>query len=106
MRVDLHSPSETETRRNAGLLSPPAKNESKWQEDDAVWKASQMLDELDMMEESKVESTAQAGVSSTFGKLPSVPWLDKILRENCEREIEEAKLKAEVSNTCISLHRR
>jgi hypothetical protein len=56
-----------------------------------------MLDQLGRMEESKGEANAQVGVSSTFGQLPTVPWLDKIVKENCERELEEAKMKAEVS---------
>jgi phosphatidylinositol 3-kinase len=99
MRVELHAPSEKENRRNAGLLPPPTKSDPpEWQEDDPVWKACRMLDQLERMEESKGDGSTQVGVSATFGKLPTVPWLDKIVKENCERELEEAKIKAEVSS--------
>ena len=111
VRVELHSPSSPEekesSRRNPGLLPPPRKTDpSEWQEDDPVWKASRILDQLDLMEESKVDGSTPVGVTSTFGKLPAVPWLDKILREKCERELEEAKQKSEVSPNiccCVSI---
>jgi hypothetical protein len=99
MRVELHAPSsEKENIRNTGLLPPPKKSDSsEWKDEDSVWKACRMLDQLERMEESKGDSNTQVGVSSTFRQLPTVPWLDKIVKENCERELEEAKMKAEVS---------
>lgn len=100
IRVELQSPSdEKESRRNPGLLPPPRKTDPpEWQEDDPVWKASRILDQLDFMEESKVDGSTPVGVSSSrFGKLPAVPWLDNIVRQNCEKELEEAKQKSEVS---------
>jgi hypothetical protein len=97
MRLELDPLSERMESRNPGLVPAPQKTDpSEWQEDDPVWKASRILDQLERFEESKGGGTTTAGTNRSFGQIPSVPWLDKIAKEHCEKTLSEAREKAEV----------
>jgi len=106
---------------NPGLLPPPKKSDcSSWQMDDEdpVWKASRIMDQLDRFEGSAkgtmstttgasgMSGTVEGGAASSashthsstarvFGEIPSVPWLDKLAREYCEATLREAEEKSE-----------
>lgn len=102
MRLDLRSPQTglVDKKGNLGLYPPPRGSySSEWQEEDAVWKASRMLDQLERFEEVKVDPTARTGTNKTFGEIQPVPWLDKLAREYCQNTLHEAKDKAQVSST-------
>jgi hypothetical protein len=87
-RLELCAPFSQEVSQNPGLL-PLRKKEDKseWQEDDPVWKASRILDELDRFQESKVDTISGVGTNKAFGSIPDVAWLDKIARESCEQAL-------------------
>jgi hypothetical protein len=36
------------------------------------------------------------GTTKAFGHIPSVPWLDAIAKDHCEKVLDDAKEKAEV----------
>lgn len=98
MRLELRLASDCDTPLNAGLLSPPKKTDPpEWQEDDPVWKASRILDHLERFEESKGDAVTTIGNNKAFGQIPSVPWLDKMAKEYCEKTLNDARDKAEVS---------
>ena len=97
MKLELRLPSHCDTSINPGLLSPPKKTDPKeWQEDDEVWKASRILNQLERFEESKGDGVTTIGNNKAFGQIPSVPWLDKMAKEYCEKTLSEARDKAEV----------
>lgn len=106
-RLELLKPAHFRTEandpsRNPGLLVPPRRGEpNEWQEDDPVWKATRMVDQLDRFEESKTSNAstraAQGGQGKIFGQIPSVSWLDKMSRAHCEVLLNEAKEKSRVS---------
>lgn len=108
MRLELRSPSsEFDSALNAGLLPPPKKTDpSEWQEEDPVWKASRMLDQLERFEEAKDDAAAPIGTNKAFGQVPSVPWLDKMAKEYCEKSLSDAREKAEVSDSIFKEMRR
>eukprot|EP00934_Nitzschia_sp_Nitz4_P003774 Nitzschia sp. Nitz4//scaffold119_size111653//31897//35236//NITZ4_004185-RA/size111653-augustus-gene-0.210-mRNA-1//1//CDS//3329533821//3764//frame0 len=100
VRVDLQSPQEAKklTNKNAGLLSPPMEQvASEWQEDDSVWKATRILDQLERFEEVKVDPSARTGVNKAFGEIQPVPWLDAMAKQYCNQTLQEAREKAEQS---------
>lgn len=92
LRLDLTLPSDVDTSKNAGLLPPPKKtNRSEWKEQDKVWKASRILDRLERFESNRGASTASRGGGKTFGEIPSVPWLDAMAKDYCEKTLSEAR---------------
>jgi hypothetical protein len=103
IRLDLESPlSDPNQKRNAGLLPPPKKTDpSEWKEEDPIWKASRMLDQLERFEEVKVDPTARVGTNKAFGEIQPVPWLDALAKECCHNTLNEAKEKAGVSPSLI-----
>ena len=102
-RLDLQSPlSDSCQKTNAGLLPPPKKSDpSEWQEEDPIWKASRMLDQLERFEEVKVDPTARMGTNKAFGEIQPVPWLDALAKEYCHNTLNEAKEKTGVSIAVI-----
>lgn len=98
LKLDLTAPSVIGTSHNAGLLSPRNRGDaSEWQDDDQVWKASKILDQLERFDNPKVKPTGTIGGFKTFGEIQSVPWLDKMTKECCEQTLSDAREKAEVS---------
>ena len=99
MRLKLEQPESTGKNRNIGL-SPPMKHSvtSQWQheDDDPVWKASLMLDQLQRFEQAKGHGPTSAGTTKSFGDIPSVPWLDNMAKRYCEATLREADTKAKV----------
>jgi hypothetical protein len=102
-RLDLEKPNaDVETAdypRNPGLAVPPQRNgPGKWEEDDPVWKASRILEQLDSFEASRKDSGvrpdgASARVGSNkeiFGDIPSVPWLDALTKQHCQNVLKDA----------------
>lgn len=62
------------------------------------------MDQLERLEESKGEGVTNVGNNKAFGEIPSVPWLDKMAKEYCQKTLDEAREKAEVrvqSMICI-----
>ena len=97
-KLELRTPASQEEQNNPGLLPPPQKGDpTEWQENDPVWKASRILDQLNRFEESKVDAVTTVGTTKAFGHIPSVPWLDAIAKDHCEKVLDDAKEKAEVS---------
>jgi hypothetical protein len=98
VRLKLEPPdSVSETTLNAGLLPPRRKSEPpEWQEDDMVWKASRMLDQLERFEEAKVDPSERAGASNVFAEIQPVPWLDTLAKEFCHNTLKEASKKVGV----------
>eukprot|EP00980_Cylindrotheca_fusiformis_P031330 scaffold26184_cov132-Cylindrotheca_fusiformis.AAC.4 len=98
LRLELSIPSDVETSRNHGLLSPPKRGDaSEWQEEDQVWKASKILDQLERFDSSKVNPAGVRGGIKTYGEMQSVPWLDKMTKEYCEQTLRDAREKVERS---------
>ena len=99
VRLDLTLPSLVDVSKNAGLLPPPNKKpeRSEWKEEDPVWKASRILDHLERFDNQRGDSNAARGGSKTFGEIPSVPWLDALAKEYCEKTLNEAKEMVDVS---------
>ncbi len=97
VRLDLTVPPHVDTSRNAGLLPPPKRGDApEWQDEDQVWKASKILDQLERFENPKGDSTGPSGFKP-FGEMQSVPWLDKMTKEYCEQTLSDAREKVEVS---------
>ena len=93
-KLDLSPPSRGLERVNEGLLPPPQKGDNtEWQIDDPVWKASKILDQLERMEKTKADVTTNRGGFKTFGEIQSVPWLDKMTKDYCEQTLSEARTK-------------
>jgi len=108
-------------KQNPGLLPPPKKSDLQdWQEDkednDLVWKASRMLDQLERFEEVKVDHHSErstgggggsTGGNNVFGEIQPVPWLDTLAKEFCHNTLKEAVKKAGVRiegyRTCLSM---
>ena len=93
-RLGLQQPvlSSQDAPRNPGLLSPPTQDvPSDWNDDDRVWKASRILDQLDRFGESRIDSLPGPGTSRAFGDIPSVPWLDSLCREKCLEILSDAQ---------------
>jgi phosphatidylinositol 3-kinase len=110
------SKGQNEIAINPGLAQPPKRSDpSPWQQDDTdpAWKASRILEQLDRFEginkgntslTSATTGGATAGVppsshpnpmtGKAFGDIPSVPWLDKVAKEYCEKTIREAEEKS------------
>ena len=63
------------------------------EEDDPVWKASMMLDKLESFEASRLGNhpSAPADNRKVFGRVQSVPWLDAISKDYCQKVIASAK---------------
>jgi hypothetical protein len=95
-RLNLSLPSDVDRSRNAGLLPPPTKSDSEWNQEDQVWKASRILDRLERFERQR-NDPARGANSKVFGEIQSVPWLDKMTKEYCEQTLSDAREKVEVS---------
>lgn len=98
VRLDLALPSNVDGSRNAGLMTPPRQRSSEWNEQDQVWKASKILDQLERFDTNQRGSSTVAR-KKTFGEIQSVPWLDKMTKEYCQQTLSEAREKVEVSFT-------
>jgi phosphatidylinositol 3-kinase len=103
---------QVDAATNPGLMTPSNTNDlSSWKSStatDKVWKASRILEQLDRFERytARGHESAPTGTSphqkmipasnktSVFGEIPSVPWLDNMAREYCEKTIREAEEKA------------
>jgi len=89
------STSPPDPHRNHGL-SPVGTNEKEdSNDDDPVWQAVLLLDELERMEE---RARTNLGATDTFGQIPSVPWLDKLEKERAKKIIAEAMQEKDVSD--------
>ena len=102
-RLDLKKPNSNDENqlwppRNPGLVEPPGRDgPGKWEEEDPVWKASRILDQLDSFEVARKEGvvrsdgtpTAVVGGSQAFGDIPSVPWLDSLTKQHCHDVLNE-----------------
>jgi phosphatidylinositol 3-kinase len=106
-RLDLEKPNSNHEKqlwppRNPGLVGPPVKGGlGIWEEEDPVWKASLILEQLDSFEVASKEvvvrsdGTSTAAVaaprvgSQTFGDIPSVPWLDSLTKQHCHDVLNE-----------------
>ncbi|CAB9529058.1 Phosphoinositide 3-kinase family, accessory domain (PIK domain) (Partial), partial [Seminavis robusta] len=66
--------------------------ESSDHEEDAVWKASMMLDKLESLESSRSGSLAATAADNrkVFGRVQSTSWLDAISKEYCHTVITSA----------------
>lgn len=62
---------------------------------DPVWKACCILDQLSRIEERARSSTMNN--NDDFGNIPSVPWLDNMLKARAEQMIADASLDSDVS---------
>jgi len=82
-KLDLSS-SPLDPKRNHGLVSEDTKTDD---DDDPVWRAVLMLDQLERMEARARTSPPAAQV---FGEIPSVPWLDALQKERAKQVIAEA----------------
>lgn len=113
-RLDLDKPGAVvETKKNPGLVAAPPRNgPGKWEEDDPVWKASRILEQLDAFEATRKEgvrpdsSSAPVRVASetpAFGDIPSVPWLDALTKQHCHDVLNEAR-NDQTSNLVLSLN--
>lgn len=103
VKLDLSPSNASPASGNLGLKPPVRKiDPSEWQEEDAVWKASKIMDQLERFEETKVEPTLRSGTTSTFGEIQPVPWLDALAKEYCTATLREAQEKAEVRNMLTS----
>ena len=104
LRLKLEpSDSASETTINAGLLPRPTKSQPlEWQEDDMIWKASRMLDQLERFEEAKVDPSERAGAANVFGEIQPVPWLDILAKEYCHNTLKEATKKVGVRASRIA----
>ena len=108
LSLDQH-PSEF-SHTNPGLAT--ASNSSSWKQTDKtdpVWKASKILEQLDRFDTSTAKGVVSAPTGTAahqkiipatnkavaFGEIPSVPWLDNMAREYCEKTLREAEEKAE-----------
>jgi len=95
-RLDLVKPTDaietTDYTKNPGLVAPPQRNgPGKWEDEDPVWKASRILEQLDSFEAARKGGVRPDGAPATvdretevFGEIPSVPWLDALTRQRCE----------------------
>ena len=50
-------------------------------DDDPIWKASCILDQLQRFEESARSPSNKSERLNSFGQVPSVPWLDAMMKE-------------------------
>jgi hypothetical protein len=93
-KIELQS-SPLDSTVNHGLVPLNYRNETTEEsENDPVWKASYVLDQLDRFEERA--RTAPATVNA-FGQAPSVPWLDAIQKERAKQVIADAAFEENVS---------
>jgi Phosphoinositide 3-kinase C2 len=81
------SSSPLDPTRNHGLVSVGTRESNDDDEDDPVWKAVATLDQLERMEE---RARSNPAASDTFGQVPSVPWLDAMLKERAQKVIADA----------------
>jgi hypothetical protein len=65
-------------------------NEGDDDDEDPVWKAVVVLDQLEQMETRARTHPHISGNENNFGQIPSVPWLDAMMKERAKREISEA----------------
>ncbi|KAL3912563.1 MAG: hypothetical protein SGILL_006830 [Bacillariaceae sp.] len=105
--------SHQHTASNPGLMPMSQTNDtSSWKttnKTDPVWKASKILEQLDRFDSSTAKGLVSAPTgtaahqklipatnkTAAFGEVPSVPWLDNMAREYCEKTLREAEEKAE-----------
>jgi len=79
-RLDMTLPGKFNHSLNPGL--EPRSDKLTWDEEDQVWKASKILDELKRLEQTP-KKVLDAPPTSNFGHIQSVPWLDSITKEHC-----------------------
>jgi phosphatidylinositol 3-kinase len=79
-RLDMTLPGKFNNSLNPGL--EPRSDKLTWDEEDQVWKASKILDELKRLEQTP-KKVLDAPPTSNFGHIQSVPWLDSITKEHC-----------------------
>lgn len=79
-KLDLSS-FPLDPNRNHGLVSANAKKDD---DDNPAWKAVVTLDRLERIEE---RSRTNPAANETFGQMPSVPWLDAMLKERAKQVI-------------------
>lgn len=122
-RAELDAyPSSRDENQNPGLYPPQRRPDhvSEWgrDEEDPVWKASRILHQLEVLSQTTAQTSSIAPTAPTatntpaatspppsrpsnpnlptFGSVPSIPWLDAITKEHCQRVIEEEKQETEV----------
>jgi phosphatidylinositol 3-kinase len=78
--------SPLDSSRNYGLYNPECTNDASYDEDDdPVWKAVVILDQIQRMEARR--RTQPALSDETFGEIPSIPWLDQLQKARSEQII-------------------
>lgn len=77
--------------QNHGLVG----SEDRGDDDDPVWEAVVLLDELERMKE---RARANIGAVETFGQTPIVPWLDSLEEERAKQVIAEALKEKDASS--------
>jgi Phosphoinositide 3-kinase C2 len=78
--------------RNYGLVATTSEKNMDI-DDDPVWKAVLIVDELERMEARNRNNPNLSGRDNddnTFGRTPSVPWLDAMMKERAKQQINEA----------------
>jgi len=92
-KLELSS-SPLDAKRNYGLVPFGAKNkDNDDNDDDPVWKAVLMLDQLERME---ARARIKPASGEVFGEVPSVPWLDALQKERAKQIIADAMADGDV----------
>lgn len=64
-----------------GTLHSSNNDDTNNDDNDPIWKASCILDQLRRFEESALSPSNKSERLNAFGQVPSVPWLDAIMQE-------------------------
>jgi Phosphoinositide 3-kinase C2 len=83
------SSAQLDPDRNYGLAATFNASNIEAEEEDPVWKAVLILDQLERME-ARLRSNPRIANESNFGTIPCVPWLDAMMKERALKEINEA----------------
>jgi hypothetical protein len=96
-KLELEPPSSVRKDRNRGLFSLAPRNEriDEPNDDDPLWNASRTLDQLERMD--KRAKAARPSAVDNFGEIPSVPWLDAMLKERAKQILADSITEDNVS---------
>lgn len=87
--------------KNLGLHPLCPRGQQVEKDDDLIWKASCIMDQLERFEE-KARTPIKPAVDgyTSFGQTPSVPWLDVVMKERVKDIL--ADESSSVSNSVVS----
>ena len=94
------SSSRLDPDRNYGLAASSHTSNSDEDDEDPVWKAVLVLEQLEQMEARMRSNPHHLPNEATFGNIPSVSWLDALMKERALKELNEALLDGPVC-VCI-----